>query len=207
MAKTQDLKKERRAQAKVERERTRRRAVRARRTRTAGLSAAAVILIAAVAFLAVRSGSGGIAWAGTPQQDGTITELTMPTLGGGGTISYEGFRNQPLVINFFASWCPNCIAEMPGFQQVHQQLGDKVNFLCISNSDSEKASIDLVAETGVSYPAGVDAHGDFFSATGAIGMPTTLFVAPGGKVVQSYTGQITPEQLAQLIQQDFGVSS
>ena len=94
---------------------------------------------------------------------------------------------------------------MPGFQQVHVQLHDKVNFLGVSNNDPEGASLALVAKTGVTYALGVDAHGTLFNATGSLGMPTTLFIAPGGSVVQSYTGAMTPDQLLQLIERDFGI--
>ena len=40
-----------------------------------------------------------------------------------GTIDYGSFSDRPLVINFFASWCPNCVAEMPAFERVHASAG------------------------------------------------------------------------------------
>ena len=194
-----------RVRAKVERERAGRRAARLRRVVTAGIAVAAVVIVAILGVQIGRKASGGIAWQGSPRQGGNIASLTMPALGGDGTISYDRFRDKPLVINFFASWCPNCVAEMPGFQQVHVQLHDKVNFLGVSNNDPEGASLALVAKTGVTYALGVDAHGTLFNATGSLGMPTTLFIAPGGSVVQSYTGAMTPDQLLQLIERDFGI--
>ncbi len=210
MAKTteaRDSKRERRTQAKVERERARRRAERARMARTGGVAAVIVIVLGVVGFSLFRSSASGVAWAGTPQQGGTITKLVLPQLRGGGTVTYDQFRDKPLVLNFFASWCPFCVGEMPGFQQVHQQLGDKVAFLGVSNKDSASASQALMQRTGVTYPAGKDPNGVFYAATGSAGMPTTLFIKPGGQVAEVYVGPLDPQALQQHIQQDFGVTS
>ena len=155
----------------------------------------------------VRGSSGGVAFAGDIRTGGTLKSLKVPALQGGGTISYDQFRSQPLVINFFASWCPNCVGEMPGFQQVHQQLGPKVAFLGVSQSDAKSASITLANQTGVHYPLGIDANGDFFRATGSAGMPTTLFIRPGGHIAYIRMGALDPASLKQAIQQYLGVSA
>src|SRR5712691_3818626 len=173
--KTRDAKKGRRARAKFDRERARLRAQRARRARTGAMSAAVLVVATVFAFLVVRSGSSGVAWSGTPQQGETLTKLTVPKLGAGGAINYDQFRDKPLVLNFFASWCPFCIREMPDFEQVHKALGDKVGFLGIAQNDSAGAATKLMGQTGITYPAGIDASGVFYAATGSTGMPTTLF--------------------------------
>jgi hypothetical protein len=73
----------------------------------------------------------------------------------------------------------SCIAEMPGFERVHRQLGDRIGFLGVSQSDARSASIDLARRTGITYPAGIDATGRFFNAWGTFAMPTTVFIRPG----------------------------
>src|SRR5207245_913155 len=122
-------KKERRIQAQEERRRALRKRARARALRRAGGIAAGIAVAAGLLLVIVRGSSGGVAFAGDIRTGGTLKSLKVPALQGGGTISYDQFRSQPLVINFFASWCPNCVGEMPGFQQVHQQLGSTVAFL------------------------------------------------------------------------------
>jgi len=93
---------------------------------------------------------------------------------------------------------------MPGFQQVHQQLGSKVAFLGVSQSDAKSASISLAKETGVHYLLGIDANGDFFRATASSGMPTTIFVRHGGQIAYIQVGALDPASLKQAIQQYLG---
>jgi peroxiredoxin len=198
---------ERRARAREARQRTLRKQARARLARRAGGIAAAVAVAAALIFVVVRGGSSGVAFAGDIRTGGTLQSLRLPTLQGGGTVSYDQFRSKPLVLNFFASWCPNCIAEMPGFQQVHQRLGSKVAFLGVSQSDSKGGSIDLARQSGVRYPLAIDANGEFYRATGSTGMPTTLFIAPGGRIAYIQVGALDPGSLQQAIRQYLGVSA
>jgi cytochrome c biogenesis protein CcmG/thiol:disulfide interchange protein DsbE len=170
-------------------------------------TAAAIVVGLGLILLVVRSGSGGVAFAGDIRTGGTLQSLRLPALEGGGTLSYDRFRSKPLVLNFFASWCPNCIAEMPGFQQVHQRLGSKVAFLGVSQSDTKSGSIDLARQTGVRYPLAIDANGEFYRATGSTGMPTTLFIAPGGRITYIQVGAFDPGSLQQAIRQYLGFST
>jgi thiol-disulfide isomerase/thioredoxin len=202
-----DGKKERRAQARIARERALRRSALGRRVRTAAISVVVVASVLGLGSLLVRNGSAGVSFAGDLRVGGTLDKLSLPRLEGNGTIDYSQFSNRPLVLNFFASWCPNCIAEMPGFEQVHRELGAKVAFLGVSESDSRSGSIDLAHQTGITYPAGVDSHGAFFNAVGSTGMPTTLFIRPGGKIAYVQTGALDPTSLKQLIQRYLGVSA
>jgi peroxiredoxin len=200
-------KKERRMLAREERQRMLRRQSRTRSLRRVGGIAAAVAVAAGLVFAVVRGGSAGVAFAGDIRTGGTLQSLRLPALEGAGTVSYDQFRSKPLVLNFFASWCPNCIGEMPGFQAVHEQLGSKVAFLGVSQSDSKSGSIDLARQTGVRYPLAIDANGNFFRATGSTGMPTTLFIAPGGRIAYIQVGAFDAASLQRAVQQYLGVSA
>jgi thiol-disulfide isomerase/thioredoxin len=197
----------RRANARADRERARRRAVLAKRARAAAIAVMAIVIAFAVGFFFVRGSSSGVAYAGDIRRGGTLEKLELPELRGDGRIDYSAYAEKPLVINFFASWCPNCIGEMPGFEQVHQKLGDRVGFLGISQSDARDASIALADQTGISYATGIDANGAFFNAAGGIGMPTTIFVKPGGQIADVWVGALDPTSLERLITQDLGVSA
>nr|MBA2599532.1 TlpA family protein disulfide reductase [Actinomycetota bacterium] len=143
-------------------------------------------------------------YAGDFRAGGTLESLQLPVLVGTGSVDYEDFADRPLVINFFASWCPSCISEMPAFEQVHRQLGDRVGFLGVSQSDPRDASIELARRAGITYPTGFDAVGSFFHATGALGMPTTIFVRAGGKIADVWVGPLDAGSLQMLIEEHFG---
>ena len=201
-----DAKRERRAVARAQRERQ------ARRTRAIG-RARAVALGAVVVAVAIAVGLGllrtlepsGVAFAGDLRKGGTLEELRLPELEGDGVIDYASYADRPLVINFFASWCPNCIAEMPEFERVHALLGERVAFLGISQSDARSASIDLAGQTGITYDTAIDQQGEFFRAVGGLGMPTTVFIKPGGEIAEVWVGALNAGALRDLVADHLGV--
>lgn len=202
-----EAKRERGAGAKTERE------LRARRAAVPSARVGALTLVLVVAGAALAFGidrdlePSGVAFAGDLRKGGTLEELRLPELEGDGIIEYDSYSDRPLVINFFASWCPFCIAEMPDFERVHQLLGDRVAFLGVSQSDPRNASIDLVRQTGITYDTAIDERGDFFRAVGGQGMPTTIFVRPGGEIAEIWVGPLDADALQQLVAEHFGIES
>jgi thiol-disulfide isomerase/thioredoxin len=102
---------------------------------------------------------------------------------------------RPLVVNFFASWCAPCRAEMPGFAAVHGDVGDGVGFLGLALQDTKDAAAELVELTGVAYPWGLDPSGEIFAELGGFAMPTTVYVAADGEIVGTDSGAIDESQL------------
>lgn len=147
----------------------------------------------------------GVSFAGNLRAGGTLEELRLPELEGDGVVDYASYSDRPLVINFFASWCPNCIAEMPDFERVHVALGGDVAFLGVSQSDPRNASIDLAHQTGITYDTAIDERGEFFRAVGGVGMPTTIFVRPGGEIADVWVGGLNGAALQDLIEEHFGI--
>ena len=117
----------------------------------------------------------------------------------GETLSLADLRGRPVVVNFWASWCPACIAEMPGFEAVHQQFGDDVVFVGFAIQDDRKSSDQLAAETGVTYTLVEDPLGDFFKAYDGIAMPTTVFLTREGEVSEKWSGVLTESSLTERI--------
>ncbi len=120
----------------------------------------------------------------------------------GQTLAFSDLTDGPVVINFFASWCPSCIAEMPDFEAVFQQLGGDVEFLGLAMQDRTEAAVELVDATGVTYPIGLDPDGEIFAQFGGLGMPTTVFVGADGTIERVHSGQLNAEGLADIITED-----
>ncbi len=198
---------ERRAEAKAEREGAKLRAARIKRVRSIGIGVVAVVAAGALVVVLTTAAPGGVEFSGDLRAGGNLEALSLPRLEGEGSIDYAGLADRPLVINFFASWCPNCIAEMPDFERVHRSLGDQVEFLGISQSDPAGASIDLAHETGITYNTGIDRSGVFFNALGVTGMPTTVFVRPGGEIAEVWQGALDEATLQQMIGEHLGVTT
>ena len=187
-----------------------RRARRARARARARVAAVAAVLAAAAIALGIGLPRdlrpSGVAFAGDLRAGGTLEELRLRELERGGVVDYAAHSDRPLVINFFASWCPFCIAEMPDFERVHRLLGGRIGFLGVSQSDPRNASIDLVHETGITYDTAIDERGDFFRAVGGLGMPTTIFIRPGGEIAEIWVGPLDAETLTQRVAEHFGVA-
>jgi cytochrome c biogenesis protein CcmG, thiol:disulfide interchange protein DsbE len=110
------------------------------------------------------------------------------------------FAGRPLVVNFWASWCPACVAEMPDFEEIHARLGQEVAFLGLNMQETSEADArELVERTGVSYPLGRDPEGAIFTRFGGIAMPTTVFLDERGVVVSTHSGVLFADQLEALV--------
>ena len=118
--------------------------------------------------------------------------------------SFEEFRGQPVVLNFWASWCPACVAEMPDFETVHRVFGDQVRFIGADLQDRGRAGAQaLVDQTGVSYTLIEDAEGELYVFFGGIAMPTTVFIDADGNVVDTHSGSIFAADLEAKIREAF----
>ena len=139
--------------------------------------------------------------------DGTdLSELTFDLFDGGtGTIA--GYEGTPLVVNFFASWCPPCVREMPEFQQVFESLDGEVAFLGLSQDQVAEDALALVERTGVTYDVGWDLDLEVYGATESIAMPTTAFVSPSGELLDAFAGALDAEGLAELVENVLGVAA
>ena len=114
--------------------------------------------------------------------------------------SVAGLQGKPTVLNFWASTCAACIAEMPDFEEVNQDFGDSVQFIGLNvDETSIEDARQLVENTGVTYPIAIGASRD--SVEGIIAMPTTIVYTPDGVRCELHSGTLNAEALTSLIQE------
>lgn len=179
--------------------------------RRRAVTAAVAVVVAAVAViataLALRPG-GGSADPGTSArpavdsspttsdpQAGQLPDLEFTRFRTGETDRLGAYRGKPLVINFFASWCTSCLAELPRLEQAYQDHRGELMLLGLNLQDSPESAAKVIRDAGLTYPIGVDPQGQLFQALRGVGMPTTLFVAADGTVLERHTGELSVEQL------------
>lgn len=126
-------------------------------------------------------------------------DFALDAFDGQRTVSLADFAGTPLVVNFWASWCPFCIAEMPGLEAVHQRFGGAVAFLGVDIQDDRGLAADLIERTGVTYEIVEDPDGSLFRDAKGVGMPTTLLVTSDGRVAQKITGPIEADELEEAV--------
>lgn len=133
--------------------------------------------------------------------------LEMPvTWPDGEEFTLAGAIEGPTVVNFFASWCPPCIAEMPDFEAVFQQVAGEVDFIGLAVQDRTADARRIVEETGVTYRWARDAAGDVASAAEVTQMPSTMFIDGDGEVVSVHSGALDADELRELIESELGVA-
>ncbi|WP_419849010.1 TlpA family protein disulfide reductase [Candidatus Poriferisocius sp.] len=149
--------------------------------------------IVAAALIVIVAGSCG-SGAGDDVQ---ATEIEFELLNEG-TATVGDFLDRPVVLNFFASWCPPCITEMPALESVQQQRAD-IAFVGLAYNDTPTRAREIVADTGVTYPTGIDPGSAIGNAYGIQNMPTTLFITPDGEVAYRHIGGLTADQITEHI--------
>jgi cytochrome c biogenesis protein CcmG, thiol:disulfide interchange protein DsbE len=123
----------------------------------------------------------------------------------GEEVTLAQFVGTPIVLNFWSSWCPFCIAEMPDFERVSQAAGGSVEFIGVNLQDDQGLANQLRKETGITYRVTRDPRGVVYDAFGGIGMPTTVFIDADGRVREVVTGQMSEEQLRGKIAEHFAI--
>lgn len=102
------------------------------------------------------------------------------------TKTLEDFNDKPILINFWASWCPPCIAEMPSLQKLQNEYGSKVHFIFISHEDQN-----------ITVPFLKEKKWNFNSYTPLIhepellrsnSLPTTYIIDKSGNIIVKKTG-------------------
>jgi thiol-disulfide isomerase/thioredoxin len=141
--------------------------------------------------------------------DGGHKPVEAVVLDGFGTrtqIRLSAYKGYPVVINYWASWCTFCIAEMPGFQKAYERVGSTVAFIGVDVLDQLDAAKELRNKTGVKYTLATDRDGSVFEQLGGnLGMPTTFFIDRDGFVVERYVGPLTGAELNKRLHKHFGV--
>ena len=128
-------------------------------------------------------------------------DFTAPGLNGG-PVRLADLRGRPVVLNFWASWCPPCRAEMPEFERVWQTYRERdVVFVGVATSDRTDKAQAFLLESGVSYPNALDAGNDVAALFNAASLPTTVFIDRAGRIVTRRVGAMTAQQVAAQVEE------
>jgi thiol-disulfide isomerase/thioredoxin len=143
----------------------------------------------------------------------TLPDCTFEGFNGSPTLRLAALRGKPTVLNFWASWCIQCIGEMPAFQKVYSSLGGRVTFVGMNvlelQGETMGAGRTFAKRTGVHYqlafdPAGL-LYGHFQNPLRPV-MPITVFVDANGVVKEPHFGALDAATLRQKIRADFGIT-
>jgi len=152
-----------------------------------GRQAASGLMLLALAALTIAHAGASAALAPEPRPFPARLDVRALT---GGTLALDGLRGRPFVINLWATWCPPCRREMPMVIEVAEASGMPV--LLVNQGESlPRVRSFLAAHRLSAKTIALDPWQRVAAATGAGALPTTLFVARDGRIVNRHAGQIS----------------
>ncbi len=118
------------------------------------------------------------------------------------TISLQDLRGKPVVINFWASWCPPCRIEAPLIEKTWRAYKNRgLIFLGVNIQDRKEDALNYIREFDITYPNGPDPTGEISIDYGVSGLPVTFFISSQGEVVRRWVGAIEKSVLISSIEE------
>lgn len=164
----------------------------------AGAAAFAVLLISAFFVYHILSGEVDLPEILQPNSETDVGKTAAPDFTvvdtGGNEVNLSDFLGAPVVLNFWASWCPPCKAEMPDFDMVYGEAGENVIFMMVDIVDGRRETKEkgekFITDMGFSFPVFYDINGSAANAYGITAIPTTVFIDKGGYIAGGLQGSI-----------------
>jgi cytochrome c biogenesis protein CcmG, thiol:disulfide interchange protein DsbE len=111
-------------------------------------------------------------------------------------VSLSDYSGQPVVLNFWATWCAPCRIEMPELQNAFEAYQDQdLVILAINAQEEEQLVGDFFNDLGLTFTPLLDGEGNVGRAYGAFGLPSTYFVDRSGEITAVHRGILTGEQI------------
>lgn len=105
------------------------------------------------------------------------------------------FRGQVVVLNFWATWCAPCEAELPILQAFADQMGDQVRVVAVNLREDGLHIQPWLAARQLTLPIGLDVEGNVAALYQLRGQPSTYIIAPDGQISAIFYGPISAEAL------------
>jgi len=169
----------------------------------AAAAAAVLALLALLVWDVAHSGHGGVAAKVDKGHTVVAPKTALPFFGTrSGMFDLAAYRGKVVVLNFWASWCPDCKLEAKTLRDAAARWGSKVVFVGVDGSDLTGAASRYMKRYGVNYPVVRDIGGHAQSTWGVTAFPETFFVDPQGRVIPPHVnGPIPAEDLKAAIRQ------
>lgn len=108
------------------------------------------------------------------------------------------FRGKPVFVNFWATWCPPCRAEMPDMQKLYDGMDIEILAVNLTHTEkSEEGVAAFVEDMGLTFPVPMDVEGDLASAYNVKAYPTSYLLDAEGKIRFIAYGAMNYDQMVQ----------
>jgi peroxiredoxin len=122
-------------------------------------------------------------------------DFELKTLSGD-TVKLSDLKGKKVMLNFWATWCPPCKAEMPAMEEFHKEAGDEVVILAV-NIDPHLDVKAFVDENGITFPIPLDAEDKVNETYQVLSIPTTYFIDTKGNIGNKFIGAMNLDAMKQ----------
>ncbi len=139
---------------------------------------------------------------GAPGNRNAAPDFTVTDVGGN-RVSTADLSGKPVILNFWATWCPPCRSELPAFDKLYRQYGNEVSFMMIDLTDGYRETVEgvkkFISENGYTFPVYYDTEGSAAEAYNVSSIPFTVAVGRNGNIVGTHLGAMSEAALEKLI--------
>ncbi len=119
----------------------------------------------------------------------------------GNSVSLYSKQGKPVIINFWASWCSPCKAELPDFQLAYEEYGNEVEFMMVNLTDGRSETVEgasgFINAQGYTFPVYFDVNQEGAMAYYVTSIPTTYFIDSEGNIIAYAQGMLDYDTLKQ----------
>lgn len=123
--------------------------------------------------------------------------------GNGAAVRFTETAGKPAIINFWATWCPPCKAELPYFEEAYRQYGDRIRFMMIDLTDgfrdTEEGVKQFIGQNGYTFPIYYDTDFEAAAAYRISAIPLSVFINADGVIVADHVGAMNADILQSYI--------
>lgn len=117
----------------------------------------------------------------------------------GNDVELESLFGKPIILNFWATWCPPCCNELPFFQEAYNKYGNEINFLFIASPDGYNETVESIREfmldEGYDFPVYFDVNYNVYDAYSITSIPQTYFINSEGQIAKVHGGSYPSYEL------------
>ena len=112
-------------------------------------------------------------------------------------------QGKPTVVNFWATWCPPCVGELPQFENAYKEYGTRINFMMVNTEDASQMRdvVNFINDNGYSFPVYYDLDYSGMKTYSINAIPVTLFIDANGNLIDKQVGAMDEATLKEKIEQ------
>lgn len=142
---------------------------------------------------------------GMPIKEGVAAPDFTGELMDGTSITLSELQGKPVIINFWATWCGPCVKEMPAFERLKDDFGDKIGIIAVNCGDDAGTVKDFVEENGYTFPVVLDEEYSISMLYPTNSIPYTVVLDAEGKVTHISTGALDADTMYERYKEALGV--